>query len=79
MPNVPTAAITPRNPRPTSAYGQARPCHTATLLPKNTPFPQANPASKAKSSLKPGAQIIKSKLADLDFHIRTALHSPRLG
>ena len=79
MPNVPTVAITPRDPRPTSAYGKARLCRTATLLPGNTPVSQANPPSKTKSSVKPGAQKIKSKLADLDFHIGAALHSPRLG
>ena len=79
MPSVPTAAITHPNPCPTSVYGQTRPCRTATLLPKNTPFPQANPSQKGKSSVKPGAQVFKSKRANLDFHIGTAKHSPRLG
>jgi hypothetical protein len=79
MPSVPTAAITPRNNGSTSVYGQARPCRTTTLLPKNTLFLQPNPLRKAKLSLKPCARVIKSKRANLDFHIRAAQHSPRLG
>jgi hypothetical protein len=79
MPSVPTAAITFRNPRPTSANGQARPCRSATQEPKNPPFPPADPALKANSRLRSGVQVTKSKRADIDFHIETALPPPRLG
>jgi hypothetical protein len=79
MRSVPTAAIIPRNPHPTSAYGHARPCRMMTVRPKHTPFPQDSPPQTSPASVPSDDQEITTQREDLDFPITIPPHAPRLG
>lgn len=79
MPNVPTAAITHRNPRLFLTNGFAKPCRLEPCRQQKAGFPQEQPAQNFPPKPKSDPKVLESRLAVLDFPIVIATHSPRIG
>lgn len=79
MRNVPTAAITYENPRPSLHDGLPRLCPVMKREPPNTVFPLLYALGKHYQGPHRGDRPIHGVPAKLVFYITVIRHSPRLG